>query len=473
MDEVVVQGHDGDRVYTLQGAERPYRVLVQEMHEGAVIISREGFVLYANSQFANLAAATLDEVTGTPFFSFLDQPYWAMTRAALSHGAEHPIRFEADLKCNGNTVPVQVSLKPLELEETYICAVVSDLTERKKSDELARSEALARAILDQVTEAVVVTDLAGRVTRASGAAIRLTGSHVLFETVREAFRLTKAAGTEQPDASRNDSIPAPGLYRAAGVGNSHLELLVRSGQLLDNRGTPIGYIVTLADVTALQKTKEELEDAVARLGLANDDLQQFAYAASHDLQEPIRTVVAFTQMMGQRYQGRLDAEFDTMLKHVVQSGQRLNALLKDLLNYITAGQPAPHDTVNTDSRAAAQMALANLGPVLRQAGAAVEISDELPHVDCPFTQLMQIFQNLVSNSVKYRSDSPLTVRITAEQKDRWWEFCVRDNGIGISPQYHHRIFGVFRRTFRARASDCPSARRSWNSTEDAFGWSRR
>lgn len=193
----------------------------------------------------------------------------------------------------------------------------------------------------------------------------------------------------------------------------------------------------------------ELEARVAArteaLRSANDDLKQFAYAASHDLQEPLRNVSLYAELIARRYKGRLDADGDEFLGYLANGAIRMQQLLRDVLAYtkVATGESEPL-AVPMDTEKAVAEALQNLSASIEQAGARVEIH-RLPPVRVYHAHLVQLFQNLVGNAVKYRSDKTPQIDISASRQGDDWLFAVADNGIGIAPEYAQRIFGVFKR----------------------------
>jgi light-regulated signal transduction histidine kinase (bacteriophytochrome) len=177
---------------------------------------------------------------------------------------------------------------------------------------------------------------------------------------------------------------------------------------------------------------------------SNDELQQFAYVSSHDLQEPLRMVSSYTQLLGVRYKGRLDSDADEFITFAVDGCNRMQGLIQDLLAYSRAGNngKALREISGED---ALQAALTNLHAAMEQSGAVVT-HDSLPVIKIDETQLTQIFQNLVGNAIKYRRAESPQVHISASKnRGNEWIFSVRDNGLGIDPQYFDRIFVLFQR----------------------------
>jgi PAS domain S-box-containing protein len=229
-----------------------------------------------------------------------------------------------------------------------------------------------------------------------------------------------------------------------GFGEQEMGLLTRFADLaslaLDN-----AYLYDSArrELVAREQAEKELAALVEELQRSNADLEQFAYVASHDLQEPLRMVSSYTQLLARRYKGQLDADADEFIEYAVDGANRMQVLINDLLHYSRVGtrgkQLAP-----TDTKAVFDAAYDNLRRAIEESGAEVT-SGELPIVRGDDVQLGQLFQNLIGNAIKFCGEAPPEVRVEAEWRDGEWRFSVSDNGIGIEPEYRERIFVIFQR----------------------------
>lgn len=189
--------------------------------------------------------------------------------------------------------------------------------------------------------------------------------------------------------------------------------------------------------------RRELEQSVTELGRSNAELQQFAYVASHDLQEPLRMVSSYTQLLGRRYKGRLDADADDFIAFAVDGACRMQQLIQDLLAYSRVST-RDFERIPVSLNTALEHASDNLRIAVKESGAIVT-HDDLPTVAADERQLTRLFQNLLSNAIKFRgADAPL-IHVSAKRVGHEWVLAVRDNGIGIDPQYADRIFVIFQR----------------------------
>jgi PAS domain S-box-containing protein len=193
-----------------------------------------------------------------------------------------------------------------------------------------------------------------------------------------------------------------------------------------------------------RRSGEALRRSNVELRRLNEDLNQFAYSASHDLREPLRMVSIYTQFLGRRLAGTLDEEGEEFLEHILKGSSRMESLVRDLLAYTQAAENSEPEDATADGNEALRRALANLGTVIEESRARITFSS-LPAVSIPEVHLTQVLQNLIGNAVKYRRDVPVEVTIGAVRRNDDWQFSVADNGIGIETQFQEQIFGVFKR----------------------------
>jgi signal transduction histidine kinase len=199
----------------------------------------------------------------------------------------------------------------------------------------------------------------------------------------------------------------------------------------------------LAELSELQAAHAALEARTEDLQRSNSELEQFAYVASHDLQEPLRKVASFCQLLQRRYAGRLDAKADEYIEHAVDGAKRMQALINDLLAFSRVGRTAQRREPVSCAVLLAQ-AWANLAADVRRTHATIEVG-ELPVVLGEASLLTAVFQNLINNALKFRADEPPRVTVSVRRDGEFWLFSFSDNGIGIEPEYAERIFVIFQR----------------------------
>jgi len=450
VDALVVAGPDGDQIFALEGADHAYRILVEEMQEGTVTLDQSGLILYANRQFASMVRLPVESIVGSSISRFLppDRRTTFSTLLAETDGTRQ--RSELTLMADdGLRVPVTISLNRLETGGiNTVCAVITDLTEQRHYEAMVKDGELSRSILDQAIESIVVIDARGKILRVSESARKLAGRDVLLRHFDSVFEFW----------DRDQKVDAPRLLSAARSDNGirsievilhHTDgadstLLLSAGPLWSSSRDLLGCVVTLTDITERKETEEALGRQAHELERMNSDLKQFAYAVSHDLREPIRIVANYSQLLEKKYKDKLDEHADGYIRHTVNAAHRLERLLDDLLAYTQTAETQHTVEAPLDANVVLAKTLNMLDTALAESGARIE-SDALPMLWVEEIHLQQLFQNLIANSLKYRSDGLLRIRITAQAGKDMWTLGVSDNGIGIDPQYHEHIFGLFKR----------------------------
>jgi light-regulated signal transduction histidine kinase (bacteriophytochrome) len=214
-------------------------------------------------------------------------------------------------------------------------------------------------------------------------------------------------------------------------------MLLNASEIFDPNAQARTILLAIEDTTDRKRAEEALRTT-------NAELQHFAYALTHDLQEPLRMVVNFTELLRREYAGKLGAEAEKFISYSVDGALRIEALLKALLAYWEVTEREQDSSAAVDSGAVLAKALLNLQAAIAQSGAVIT-SGPLPAVAADEVMLMQLFQNLISNSIKYRGAQTPAIHVSAERNAEGWLFAVRDNGIGIDPQDASRVFGMFKR----------------------------
>lgn len=194
----------------------------------------------------------------------------------------------------------------------------------------------------------------------------------------------------------------------------------------------------------LNNANVALQQSNHALQRANEDLNVFAFSASHDLQEPLRNISLYSQMLQRRYRGQLDAPNDEFLTYIVQGASRMSELIRDLLAYIQASNIHIEAAAMTPGALGVEKSLLALQAAITATGASI-IYEDLPDVAVEPVHLQQLLQNLISNAIKYKGEKPPEIRISARQIGEYWEFSIKDNGLGIEPQYQQQIFKPFKR----------------------------
>jgi light-regulated signal transduction histidine kinase (bacteriophytochrome) len=208
---------------------------------------------------------------------------------------------------------------------------------------------------------------------------------------------------------------------------------------------PEGALVTgvIRDITERKRAQDALARQAQELARSNAELEQFAYVASHDLQEPLRMVSSYTQLIAKRYRGKLDSDADEFIDFAVDGVNRMQQLINDLLAYSRV-RTKGKEFERTDCERIVEDVLANLKAAIEESHAVIT-HDPLPTLVADASQLTQLFQNLIANAIKFHGEAPPQIYVGAERKEGEWLFSVRDNGIGLEPEYSERIFLIFQR----------------------------
>jgi two-component system CheB/CheR fusion protein len=309
-------------------------------------------------------------------------------------------------------------------------------------DASKRGRDFAEAIVETVREPLVILDHNLKVVKANKA------FYAAYQTAPDetAHRLIYDLGNGQWNIPKlrellENILPAHAKFEGFEV-DHEFEQVGRKVMLLNAREIFDANAQTRTILLAIEDTTER-KQAEEALQTANAELQHFAYALTHDLQEPLRMVVNFTDLLGREYAGKLGPEADSFIAYSVEGALRIEALLKALLTYWAASDQDPKPT-SVDCNAVLSKAIANLHVAITESHAVVT-SDPLPAVVTEEVMLVQLFQNLLSNSIKYRGEEVPRIHVSAEAAADGWVFSVRDNGIGIDPEDASRVFGMFKR----------------------------
>ena len=367
-------------------------------------------------------------------------------------------RFEKRyLRKDGSIVWVELVIalaRGADAQPLYEIAIFDDITERKHAEAAQReSEARFRSLTDLSSDWYWQQDAQFRLTFMSGQMGERTGLDATSYLGRKRWDRPALNLTEEDWArhraqlARHEPFHEFEMQRAAPDGKSRWISL--SGEpIFDDAGRFTGYRGVGKDITErkeaeaeLRRAHHELERKAAELERSNAELGQFAYVASHDLQEPLRMVSSYTQLLARRYGERFDGDAREFMAYIVDGAARMKQLIEDLLAYSRVGTGS-REFRRVPVEASLSRAIGNLRTAIEEAGAAVTY-DALPTLEADHLQLAQLFQNLIGNALKFRSASVPRIHVLAKEKEHEWELAVQDNGIGIEAQYFERIFMVF------------------------------
>lgn len=364
-------------------------------------------------------------------------------------GAGRPLEGICELPCrrlDGTHFDAELLMTPVREETGHqigILAIVRNVTERKRAEERFRR------VVEGAPCAMVMVDTGGQIVLVNRETERLFG-YAREELVGQSVERLVPERYRDPHPGHRAGFFGDPQIRPMGAGRDlyglrkdGVEVPVEIG--LNSLETSEGVFVlaSIVDITERKRQTEELQRANEALERSNLDLQRFAYIASHDLQTPLRSIAGFVQLLQSEYAGRLGKQADDWIRRTVQSTEQLQTLIRDLLVYSRVDSQA-HPFERILFRDVFDDAILLLDASIRNSGAQVTC-DELPTVMGDRSQLAQLMQNLIGNALKYRGNTPPCVHVCAERSGNEWVFSVLDNGIGIDPKYHERIFEIFQR----------------------------
>jgi PAS domain S-box-containing protein len=390
VDALVVHKPDGEQLYTLTGADYGYRVLVESITEGALILSSDDSIYYCNSTLGEMLQLPIQKIISKKLDSYVAPESGGQLMGLIkqSHSLGEAKGELLMRRNDGTLLPVNVSFNCMSVGDFEgVCAVITDLSEQKQVEEELR---VHRTGLERLVDERTA-DLA------------MANTHLQQEIIER-----KRAEEELREA------------------NEHLELRVQER------------------TAELRITNKALTEYSAKLESLNERLQEFAFVASHDLQEPLRKIQTFGEMLGRDFKDALGEEGRDYLMRMTKAANRMSDLMQSLLDYSRIETMAnPFEP--TDLAKTARDALNDLELVIRKADARVEI-DEMPVIDADPVQMRQLFQNLIGNSIKFcRDGEKPVVKIHGHAAGGMCKIFVEDNGIGFEAQYLGRIFKPFQR----------------------------
>jgi PAS domain S-box-containing protein len=447
----------------LRDMEAHWRSIVNSANEGLLVYDRALNVTGANLAAERILGLPLEKIIGAPGFTSLlpcvredgsplpenDRPTRRTVRAgqALTGvvvGIKRPQGAMTWLSVN-----TAFLRRPGEQQHYGMVSTITDISARREAEErLRQSEELFRKTFELAASGVAHVSLEGKFMRVNRSLTEILGyregeligrsvkeiSHPEDRDVTDAQRALIRAGSRESVRFEKRYLRKDGgvVWVSLGVA------LVRNAA-----GAPQYEVAIFDDITERKHAEAALHEAHEELKRSNSELEQFAYVASHDLQEPLRMVSSYTQLLGRRYNEKFDADAREFMGYIVDGATRMKQLIEDLLAYSRVGTKGK-DFKPVELEKSVRRALANLKAAIDESGAAVSY-DPLPTLPADEVQLAQVFQNLMGNALKFRSPSAPRIHVGVTEKQDEWEIELRDNGIGIEPQYFERIFMVFQR----------------------------
>ncbi len=265
-----------------------------------------------------------------------------------------------------------------------------------------------------------------------------------YDVILADYKLPNWNGLESVEVLRREGLDVPVIVVSGALGElTAVECIKQGAADYVPKDRPARLPESVRRAMREKKLRADHKRSLEELARSNQELEQFAYVASHDLQEPLRMVATYTQLLAERYQGKLDADADKYIHYAVDGALRMQKLVQDLLAFSRVGRHGV-PLRSTDCNVVLQAGLKNLQAAIQESGALVQHA-QLPRVMADSSQLVQVFQNLIGNAIKFRGSKPPVIRVSAEANGKEWVFSVADNGIGIAAEHAESVFVIFRR----------------------------
>jgi PAS domain S-box-containing protein len=429
---------------------REQALLLDLVRDGILVRDLYGTIVYWSTGAAELYGWEKDQALGKVSHQLLKTEYPLRAADIEAHVLQHGF-------WEGETIQVTKSGVRLSVESRWTLTrtergapegfleVNRDITARKRAqDSLKDSELRFRAVAETAIEGIISVEASGTIRYWNPGAERLFGqaaAEAVGASIGTVILGDALAGYLAPQADRSLGTTFEATGRRRDRTEFPIEVSVSSWVTTQGGRW---FTIIIRDITARKQAERALQAKAEELTRSNQELEQFAYVASHDLQEPLRMVSNYTQLLGKRYRDKLDTDAQEFIDFAVDGAKRMQELIHDLLQFARVGtrgkefKRVPADRVVAD-------ALANLATAIAEADAEVVV-DTLPSISCDASQMAQVFQNLIGNAVKFQTKGQRpVVRISATREHRAWTFTVKDNGIGIDAKYFDRIFQMFQR----------------------------
>lgn len=425
--------------------------IVESSDDAIIGVDQNGIIASWNQSAARMFGYDSAEIVGKPvsILAPSQQVEEEMTRMlARIRKGERIAHFETQRKCKtGESIDISLSISPIISESGQIVGaskIARDIRKRKKVDAALRdSEERFRMLAETVPDILFIADAQGVITFLSARFFSEMGLPQKEVDLHSAFlNAIHPDDTERVSELWKACIENRHVFhsefRLKKMGGRCRWVVTRALAVTDSKGATLQWIGASTDIDQLKK----VERALIR---SNGELRQFAYAAAHDLQEPLRNVVNAAGMVALRAGSRLDQSDRDFLNFCIEGAKRMHGMIKDLLAFTTVVGGPPAGPVDCDAAEVIKDVQANLFLAINESQATIHYS-ELPRLAVERVHLLQLFQNIIGNALKYRfPQRPPVIRVTAIRQSESWQFEISDNGIGFNPEYNERIFGVFKR----------------------------
>ncbi len=421
-----------------------------DLSPDAITIHRNGIILFINKAGVNLfGAQTEEELLGKDIKDLLHYSYVDMVNKRIELMTKYmkqvPVTDITIKRLDGSYLDVSVASTPVYYHAfPHVITILRDITDRKKSEEIQSQLA---SIVRHTPDAIYTLSLDGTILSWNPGARHLYGfseREAVGSHIQLIYPLEKKNEINYLLEKINKDENVIGFEtKRQKKDKTVLDVSLTVSPIKEASGMITGASTIARDITYRKQVEAELRRYAEELALSNEELYVFSYAASHDLQEPLRTIQAFIQLLNEKHKKRLSPEVDELIDSAEDGVTRMHRLISDFLMYSRVGsQTAVIESV--DCNTALADALDNLKIAVKESKAKIN-HYSLPKIHGNNVQITQVFQNLISNAIKYKGEKKPTIEISAEKKGDMWRFAVKDNGIGIEEWFSERIFIVFQK----------------------------
>jgi PAS domain S-box-containing protein len=439
---------------SLASSNAKIRDVLESITDGFLALDQSWNFEYANAAAEKILGAPKEQIVGKTIWQHFPKLMGSVVEANLRRVAAErtPTHFDSFYP----PLDAWFEFHAYPSNESGIAVYLNDISERKRSEEAVKrseqalrdSEARFRTAVLTMSDLVWTNSADGRMLGEQPGWSGFTGQR--FEEY-QGYGWAKAIHPDdaQPTIDEwNQTVVLQKQFsfehRVRRYDGVYRLFLIRAVPVRNEDGTIREWVGVHTDITDRRAAEAEITNTNTLLRRSNADLEQFAYAASHDLQEPLRMVSIYSQMLKMKYEGKIDAEADTFIQFAVDGARQMDHLLRDLLAYSQATSDALEAASEAAANISLEKALVNLNAAIKASEARLTHGD-LPKVGMAEIHLVQLFQNLVGNAIKYRGTSNPFIHVDCRKDTVEWIFSVQDNGMGIEEQYLKQVFGVFKR----------------------------
>ncbi len=424
-----------------------YQELLSSIYDGLLITSNEGRIVEVNYRAAHLlhyAPQEFVKLTITDLIDGADEELLQQIDKSTQGGRNFTLIEAHCIRKNGSTFPAEIVVHGITLtEENQFCFFIRDISKRIQMErELLR---LSKSV-ESAGDAIAIIDDHNNLIYKNPAFKKLIGDYARAET-DEAGGFARVFADAEVLAEARLEISAGrnwnGEVNVRTSTGKTLPTLFRADSIQDEDGVLLGTVGIWTDITELKKVEKQLKQALTEVERSNSELAQFAYVASHDLQEPLRAISGYLKILQDTAENQVDDTAKHYIASALNGAERMQNLIKDLLSYSRLDTKSP-ELQELELETVLKHALANLRVMITSKDAKITY-DELPVLITDYSQMLQLFQNLIGNALKFIDGVQPKVHLSAEKHADEWLFKVTDNGIGMQPDQAGRIFMIFQR----------------------------